>query len=301
MTIQAVVIPAYSWYDNGTIENPSILYGDPIFTDTDSFFLGGGYFTFIFTTDEHDAPYGYKYEFTTSPNAQISIYAMDYDDAEAFYNSGGLTNRGKTLEDKKTSGKGSFRFTSNDYWFLFFENLDEDTTISYTISLEKIAPIGLIIGLSVGGVVIAAIIVGVVISVNKKKKRASGYIPPSASTYSGYSSASPYGAAQTPITPAYATPIAAPTDNVQDLFNSANSEFQQGNVIQAMNLWEQILVSSPDFYPAMCNLAVAHMSLGNTPRAVEYLNQALGIKPDYKPALDLLEIAKSKQGEVPPG
>ena len=291
--LQAVVIPAYSWYEHYTGETPSIQKDPPVFSYTDSEVLDYNWFIYISPPTNYDAPLGFTYQYSTTPSCEIDVYAMTYADFEDWYYDYSHTK--KVLESGNPSGSGSYRFNSDTRWVILFWNVDYSTyttVLSYTVTVEKVAPIGLIIGLSVAGVVVAAIVVGAVVSSRKKSR----YIPPSqpTSTYSGYGS-TPYGSSQTPV---YGTPTVIPTTNIQNIFNTANSEFQKGNVIQAMNLWEQILGSTPDFYPAMCNLAVAHMSLGNIPRAVEYLNQALVIKPDYKPALDLLDIAKTKQAGI---
>jgi len=294
--LQATILPGLALTEDIEIDVMIIKKDPPIWEISDTLvdFPNGYYFGFVPNVMPLGSPYGYKYTYSTSPSCDFNIYVMDdvnMDDYIAY-----RSWDGKTLETRSSSGSGSYKFPRTEDWWWVFECDDYYgpyfTDLTVTLTVEKMTPIGLIIGISIGVVVVIAIVVGVVVS----RKKKSSYIPPAQtpSTYSGYGS-SPYGAKQTP---AYTTPSAAPAANVQNLFNTANSEFQKGNVIQAMNLWEQILISTPDFYPSMCNLAVAHMSLGNTPRAVEYLNQALAIKPDYKPALDLLEMAKSKQGDA---
>ncbi|MHA1244631.1 MAG: tetratricopeptide repeat protein [Candidatus Heimdallarchaeota archaeon] len=281
--LQATVIPAYSWYEHYTVDVPVTKADPPIYVYSDTMILDYEYLYPVSPLPTYDAPYGFTYNFTTSPSCDMTVYAMTARDYSAWRSHESHTK--KTLEQDKTSGAGKFRFNDDTRWVIVFWNTDSNTPttmITFTVTIEKVPPIGLIIGLSAGGVVVIAIIAGTIVSVRRK---------PDSSKSSGDESDFDY--VQTPA-------VAAPSANDQALFENANSEFQKGNVNQAINMWEQILKNSPEFYPALCNLAMAQISLGNTPKAIECLNQALAIKPDYKPALDLLDIAKTKYSNAKP-
>jgi len=281
IVLQATVIPIYSWYNHNIVDNLTTKADPPVWQYSSTDVLDYQHYNAITTPDSYDAPYGFTYSFTTSPECRITVYAMTEDDYYAWRSHESHTK--KTLEGDKSSGSGKFRFNEDTLWIIIFWNTDSNTpttSVSYTITIEEVPPIAMMIGLSVAGVLVITIIVGTLISIRRK---------PDSLLATGDEYASDY--VQTPA-------ITPPSANDQALFEKANSEFQKGNVNQAISFWEQILRNSPEFYPALCNLAMAQMSLGNTPRAVEYLNQALVIKPDYKPALDLLDIAKTKQAGI---
>lgn len=278
--IQATVIPVYSCFEYISNNRPTTKADPPIYEYSDSINLDYEYLIPITPYPNYDAPYGFTYSFSTSPNCDITVFAMTSSDYQA-WRSHELHDK-KTLEQDKTSGSGKYRFNNETQWVIVFWNTDSDytsTMITFTVTIEKVPPIGMIIGFSAGGVVVIAIIVGAVVGFKRKPDN----------NLSSDSCISDYE--QIPA-------ISAPSAKDQALFDIANSEFQNGKTKEAIKLWLQLLDNSPEFYPAMCNLAMAHTSLGNTSKAIEYLNQALAIKPDYKPALDLLEIAKSKLGNV---
>lgn len=73
--------------------------------------------------------------------------------------------------------------------------------------------------------------------------------------------------------------------NIEESFADACRELECNQLENAQNKLEDILIGSPDYFPAMNKLGVIYIRKRQLDDAKSYFNKALAINPDYAPSI----------------
>ncbi|NHJ48174.1 MAG: tetratricopeptide repeat protein [Asgard group archaeon] len=250
--------------------------GETIITDSDNILLYYEELWAVGPVQQFDKPYGFRYSFTTSPSCDITVICFDIENLEDWFY--GYSHTKYVQDTDATTGSGTFRFKHMENWVIIFWHTDSyqsSTTISYTLSVEKLAPMGLIIGLIIGGIVVVGIVLFAVIGKRRKQK------PSYPATYTGPSSG---------ISPGYQTNLE------QRLLQQGVVEFQRGNVVGAISVFRQILGINPNSLGAISGLGVAYMVVKDYQQAKYYLERTVAMNPSDQKARELLNLATAMSG-----
>ncbi|MFW9921819.1 MAG: tetratricopeptide repeat protein [Candidatus Thorarchaeota archaeon] len=264
---------------------------------------------YVNSVDTYSNYYGWSFSFSTNPYALITVYGMTETNFWKWIDDEYATTY--TVMSSRSSGSGTWRFPSTNVWYLVFYMMNAPSGYTYLSVTWEVVNLGAppaphtnpsnpsgsfsiwaIIIPVVVVLAIIAIIIGVV--VRNKRKKPTIYPSPGA-TYQPPIYPRPIGTGgySRPVIGNSIPPQLPPQVAIQMIYDRGNQLFMQGNILGAVNIWEELLRSIPNFHPAMNNLGVAYMRLENPEKAIEYFNRAIALDPTNQVARNNLAMALS--------